>query len=188
MLTVGAFRPEKDHDTLIRAFAKIHASHSDWRLRLVGDGPLRVELERLVQDLKLQNSVRFVGVIRSVEAEYLGAQLFVLPSAYEAFPNVLAEAFAHGLPSVGFADCPGTNQLIQEGVNGILANAGDRVESLATALESLMSSPEMRQTMGAAAVGSVAHYSLHGATDAWEKLLQSVIPRTGPLPAFGSVP
>lgn len=186
LLSVGAFRPEKDHKTLIQAFARIRPTHPDWVLRVVGDGSLRTDLEQLVRDLGVKDCVVFAGVSTSVETEYLNAQLFVLPSLYEAFPNALAEALAHGLPAVGFADCPGTNELIVDGVNGVLAHGDDRVEALAKALESLIDSTETRQRMGSAAAASVASYSLDQVTDSWESLLQTVASKGGQLPGSRS--
>ena len=182
LLSVGAFRPEKDHKTLIQAFARIRSGHPDWVLRLVGDGSLRSELEDLARNLGVQDCVEFAGVSASVETEYLNAQLFVLPSLYEAFPNALAEALAHGLPAAGFADCPGTNELIVDGVNGVLVPGDDRIEALAKGLGSLMGSAETRQRMGSAAAASVASYSLDQVADSWERLLAAVSSKSGPPP------
>ena len=175
LLCVGGLRPEKSHDTLIRAFALVHPRHPDWRLRIVGEGGLRPVLEGLISELGLKASVRLTGATSSVEREYRAAQLFVLPSVYEGFPNCLAEALAHGLAAVGFADCPGTNELIRSGTNGLLVSDPDRVVGLAAALDELMSSPAKRRSMSASAVESVAGYSLDRITDQWEALLHSAI-------------
>jgi glycosyltransferase involved in cell wall biosynthesis len=175
ILTVGSLRPQKDQRTLLHAFANLTRRHTDWRLRIVGEGELRSSLEPLAERLGLQEKVQFAGPTASVEAEYEQAQLFVLPSLYEGFPNSLAEALAHGLPAVGFADCPGTNELIRSGVNGILAEGTDRVDALAAALDPLMASPTRRCELGRAAVASVARYSLESIVDQWEELLRSAV-------------
>lgn len=174
LLCVGGLRPEKNHESLIRAFAMILPEHRDWRLRVVGEGGLRSRLISLIRELDIEPHVQLVGATASVEIEYQRAQLFALPSLYEGFPNALAEALAHGLPVIGFADCPGTNELIRTRTNGILVSERDRVSGLAAALDELMSSPEKRRAMGTAAVDSVADYSLDRITDKWEDLLRSV--------------
>jgi glycosyltransferase involved in cell wall biosynthesis len=183
LLSVGGFRPEKDHRTLLRAFAKISPEHPDWKLRLVGDGALRQPLQSLALRLNVANRVEFAGTTDCVDAEYAAAQLFVLPSRYEAFPNCLAEALAHGLPAVGFADCPGTNHLISDGVNGLLVEGEDRAAALADALHDLLGSSERRLQLAAEAPASVARYSLQSVTGQWENFLESVIARQ-PLQIF----
>jgi glycosyltransferase involved in cell wall biosynthesis len=177
LLCVGGLRPEKSHETLVRAFARVRGRHPDWRLRIVGEGELRPRLAALVRELGLDASVRLAGATASVEQEYRAAQMFALPSSYEGFPNCLAEALSHGLAAVGFADCPGTNELIRTGTNGILVSGPDRVGGLAQALDELMGSPAKRRAMGASAVDSVANYSLDRITDEWEELLRSVASR-----------
>lgn len=174
LLCVGGLRPEKSHETLIRAFALVRPRHPDWRLRIVGEGSLRSHLIALVEELGLGAHVQLAHATTSVEREYQAAQLFALPSVYEGFPNCLAEALAHGVAAVGFADCPGTNELIRTGANGILVSGPDRTGGLAAALDELMSSPEKRRAMGAAAMDSVAEYALDRITDEWEELLRSV--------------
>lgn len=178
LLCVGGLRPEKSHAILIAAFAKL-ADRFDWELRLVGDGPLRGVLEQQSGRLGLGNRIAFTGAVADVSSEYAHADLFVLPSTYESFGLATAEALAAGLPAVGFADCPGTNELIRNGVNGLLVDGPDRVTALADGLELLMASPELRKTMSAAAPASVEQYSLASVVDSWERLIEQVIGRKG---------
>jgi glycosyltransferase involved in cell wall biosynthesis len=178
LLSVGRLFGQKDQRTLIAAFARLAPRHPEWRLRIVGEGELRPDLERQVEDLGLGSRVELPGVIEAISAEYRGAQLFVLPSKYESFGLATAEALAHGLPAVGFADCPGTNELIKHKVNGLLAEGGDRVAALADALDTLMHSEKLRATYGAAGPRSVERFSIAAITDRWEELLRSVRDRT----------
>ena len=171
LLSVGGLRPEKDHGTLLTAFARIAGRFPDWRLRIVGDGPLHLSLSDQIHAIGLGDRVELAGASSSVEKEYCDAQLFVLPSLYEAFPNCVAEALAHGLPAIGFADCPGTNALIIPGVNGDLANGADRATALSHTLERYMSSPSLRKGLGAAAPATIERYSLSAVLDRWEQLL-----------------
>ena len=175
LLSVGGLRPEKNHESLVRAFALARQQHPDWTLRIVGDGKLRSRLMAVAKDLAIERFVELAGATALVDREYQRAQLFALPSIYEGFPNCLAEALAHGLPAIGYADCPGTNELISTGTNGILVTGDDPVAGLAAALREMMSSPEKRRLMGAAAVHSVTGYSIDLITDKWEEVLQSVV-------------
>ncbi len=176
LLTVGRLTNQKDHATLIDAMALIAGQVPDWELRIVGDGELRPRLEAQIAALGLDGRVRLPGSTRDIASEYLAAQLFVLPSRYESFGLVTVEALTHGLPVVGFADCAGTNQLIQPGVNGVLVSGEDRARALAEALAALMTDGQRRLALaqGAKTVMPV-HFSLDAVLDRWETVLREII-------------
>jgi glycosyltransferase involved in cell wall biosynthesis len=176
LLNIARLDLQKDHATLLRAFAHVARAHPDWELRIVGEGPLRQELEKMIRDLDLEGRVHMPGVTSDIEAEYRGADAFVISSRYESFGLVTAEAMSHGLPAVGFADCPGTNELIQDGSTGLLAAAApDRAMSLSRALERLISDPDLRRRLGDAARSAIGQrFSARHVCDLWESLLGSV--------------
>jgi GalNAc-alpha-(1->4)-GalNAc-alpha-(1->3)-diNAcBac-PP-undecaprenol alpha-1,4-N-acetyl-D-galactosaminyltransferase len=184
LLSIGVLRPEKDHRTLLFAFAQITDRFPDWRLKIVGGGPLYDALKQQIRELNL-GRVDLPGATARVEEEYCNAQLFVLPSRYEAFPNCVAEALAHGLPAVGFADCPGTNALIIPGVNGELAHGRDRTAALSIALERLMASASERRRLAAAAPSTVERYSLASVAAQWEDFVLEIASHTGSRSSLG---
>jgi len=172
LLSVGRLDAQKDQATLLRAFSRIFALYPEWDLKIVGDGPLRDSLFAQVVELGLVDRVVLPGVTRDIATEYLGADVFVLPSRYEALGLVTVEAMSCALPVVGFADCSGTNELIEDGVSGYLVEPGeDRAESLALALAQLFADPALRQRMGMAGAHAVARMSsVASIGDRWEKL------------------
>lgn len=172
ILSVGRLSPQKDHKTLIDAYAKLADQFPEWDLRIVGDGNLRSELEAQIKTLKLQERIELVGITQKVSEEYLRAQIFVMPSLYESFGLATAEALAHGLPVVGFADCPGTNELIKHEQNGILVQGANRTACLADGLRRMMDAPDLRRLLGNAGPNSVAEFSKEKVCDRWEVLLQ----------------
>ena len=176
LLCVGRLDAQKDHATLLLAFAQLAPAFPSWQLRLVGDGPLRADLSRQVAALGLQSRVEMPGVTRQIDAEYQRATVFVLSSRYESFGLATAEAMSHGLPVVGFADCPGTNELIASGRTGLLVAPGDdRCSALAAALRSLLADPGLRQRLGAAGRQAIDdRFSNARVCDAWEQLLRKV--------------
>ena len=178
LLAVGRLEAQKDHETLIRAFAALAPRHPDWDLRIVGEGALRPRLEAVARSLGIAGRVALAGVAEDVPAEYLGAQAFCVPSRYESFGLATAEAMSAGLPAVGFADCPGTNELIGDGVNGVLAGSGDRVDALARALEPLLADTALRARLGAAGPDAVRAYAPEAIVDRWEALLREVAAST----------
>lgn len=173
LLNVGRLEGQKDQLTLLQAFALVSGSHPDWDLRIIGDGSLRIILEKSVCELDLEGRVFLPGVTKDIGAEYRAADAFVISSHYEAFGLVTAEAMSHGLPVVGFADCSGTNELIKHEQTGLLVPGGGyRSSSLAAALERLMSNSGLRQQLGDAGRASIADlYSAVHIGDLWEKLL-----------------
>jgi len=173
LLSVGRLSSQKDHKTLIDAFAFLADDFPEWDLRIVGEGELRAELEGKITTLKLQKRIELVGTTQTVSEEYFRAQLFVMPSLYESFGLATAEALAHAIPVLGFADCPGTNELIKHEKNGILVQGADRVACLADGLRRLMSAPNLRQLLGNAGPNSVAEFSNERICNLWEELLKT---------------
>lgn len=177
LLSVGRLEPQKDHRTLVEAFAAIAGDFPEWDLRIVGEGHLRGELETQVVALGVAGRVALPGACAQIDAEYRAADLYVNSSLYESFGLSTAEALAHGVAAVGFADCPGTNDLIRHGANGVLAQGNPRAPALALALAQLMGSDERRASCAAAASASVGRYSLDRIALQWEDLLTRVTQR-----------
>jgi len=103
-LAVARLNPEKGIDLLLRAWA-VSVRSQNSRLRILGDGPLRTELEALATSLGIADSVEFAGFVSDKVPHWTQAGAFVLSSRNEGFPNALCEAMAVGLPCVSF-DCP----------------------------------------------------------------------------------
>ena len=137
---------------------------------------MRAKLEEMVVKLGLTGRVFLPGATKDIAAEYLSAQLFVMSSRYESFGLTTVEALAHGLPVVGFSDCPGTNQLIDTGVNGVLAeSSGKRSASLALALKSVLTDDKLRARLGEQSGRSVDRYRLDSVCDRWEAVFNDVM-------------
>lgn len=175
LLTVGRLDPQKDHLTLIDAFAKIADRLPDWDLRIVGDGNLRLEIQSKVDQLGLSDRVFLPGSTKAIASEYLSAQMYVQSSRYESFGLTIAEALTFGLPAVGFDDCKGTNQLIRPGINGELAaGCSDRSSNLANTLIKLMKDDHLRVRLSEKADDGLDKFRLANVLDHWENLLLEV--------------
>ena len=180
LLNVGRLDPQKDHATLIKAFALLLPSFPNWHLNIFGDGLLRQSLELLVVELGISNQVFLLGNTSSISDEYSKSDIFCLSSIYEGMGLVVIEAQAHGLPVVAFADCPGANELISHRKTGLLAvSSENRHHSLANSLSELMLKPNLRIELGSAARLAFSDYpSISDITDCWELLLN---PLSSPL-------
>jgi glycosyltransferase involved in cell wall biosynthesis len=177
ILSVGRLEPQKDHTTLIDAFASIADRFPDWRVRIVGDGTLRPDLEAAVARHGLDSRVSLPGSTERVDLEYSRAQLVAVPSLFESFGMVTAEAMAVGLPVVGFSDCPGTNELIHHDENGWLVTPGgrgDRARAYAEGLSALLEDAGLRRRLGEAARKSMERLDSQRVVLDWERLLLDV--------------
>jgi len=146
VLFTGQLRRAKGVANLIRGVAQVHDAGRPVRLTIVGDGPQRQRLERLVDRLGIRPLTRFRGRVEDAELhqEYLSNDVLVLPSLLgESFGIVLVEARLHGLQIIA-SDLPGVRELVHE-FNGKAVPPGD-VPALAQALQSIeRPKPEARQ-------------------------------------------
>ncbi len=136
ILTVGRLAKEKDHASLIKAFALL-PKDINAKLVILGEGPLRAELEALVTQLKLDSRVLLPGFMVDPYPWFQSADLFVLSSLWEGFGNVIVEAFECGLPVVS-TNCPsGPAEILDDGKFGKLVPVNDPAALAAAIAESL---------------------------------------------------
>jgi glycosyltransferase involved in cell wall biosynthesis len=173
---VGRLAREKELASLIRAFAAARRGLPNATLVLVGDGPMRSELETLAAGLSLDGAVRFTGRQTGAEVrDWLQASdVFALVSSNEGLPCSLLEAMSVGLPSV-ISDIPANVQLVETEVHGLHVGLGSP-DSIAGALRRLLSDVPLRAHMGAAARQRVlAGYSIDKVMDRYEALFSEAL-------------
>lgn len=132
LITVGTLKPLKDQRTLIAAFA-ILRQQLPAKLLIVGDGPLRGELETQARELGIADDVILLGFVQDPYPYYMAADLFVLTSTAEGFGNVLVEALECGLPVVSTDCAGGPREILDGGRYGRLVPVGDAA-ALASAM------------------------------------------------------
>lgn len=177
VIAVGRLSPEKGFDSLIEAYGSALCSDSSWSLQIWGDGPLHSELTQLVEKLQLRGRVQFCGATTQPWVALAAAQIFVLSSTYEGFPNAMLEAMAVGLPCVAF-DCPsGPRELADGGSAAIIVPAGD-VSQLALALRRLAADREGRRALGERAAAHVRRaFGEQRVIKDWDRLIDELLPR-----------
>lgn len=169
IVTVARFHPVKDHRTLLQAFSRVADVIHDVDLLLVGDGPLRAELEQLVRSLGLADRVRFLGVRDDVADILAIADVFALTSVSEAASITLLEAMASNVPVVVTA-VGGNPEMVRHGIDGLLAPRGDAA-AIAAAIITLLSAPETARALAQSAAERVSsRYTLARTIDRYYSL------------------
>lgn len=171
LLCVGRLGYQKNQLVLVEAFSQLADDFPQWRLVLAGEGEDRENIERQIKKFNLEDKIELLGAVKNVSDLYINAHVLCIPSRWEGFPNVLGEAFAHGLPAVGYEGCGGVRDLIEHGKNGLLAKGNGNTESLYEALRTIMSNDDQRNAMGQYAIQSIHVYAPDKIYDQWENFL-----------------
>jgi glycosyltransferase involved in cell wall biosynthesis len=151
ILSVGRLTEQKNYELLIQAVASLQKKGFNFLLEIVGEGILRAELEKQIQEEKLEKLISLPGHLphEQVLGLYEKADIFVSTSRWEGSPNVVLEALSYGLPVVA-TRVGGVSDIIKDGVQGLLVSSGDK-EELESALERLLKDGELREKLGTAA-------------------------------------
>jgi glycosyltransferase involved in cell wall biosynthesis len=144
--SVGNLHPKKNHHLLLEALGVMAKMGHRPLVFMVGQGPLRRELEEYSHNLGVQHQVRFVGSVSHVVDYLYAADAFVLPSSTEGVSNALLEAMSVGVPAVG-SDISGNRELIEDSVHGFLV-APDDAHALAINLIKLLHDRERARWLG----------------------------------------
>jgi glycosyltransferase involved in cell wall biosynthesis len=170
----------KGIDVLLHAWGRVMHTPAEFlvdlkpRLRLVGDGLLRLQLERIVAELGLQDSVEFLGLRTDIVDLLQHSWGFVLPSRWEGLSNALLEAMACGLPCVA-TRVSGSEDIIADGINGLLVEPEEPVE-MAQALCRILADADFAHRIGQAGRSTaVRDYQLLHFAQRFQELYQRLL-------------
>ncbi len=175
LIYMGRLSYEKSVDKAIEAFVKARVHEPSLILVIVGDGPERKALEDLTYKLGVSSCVIFTGVLRGHELAYRlqTCDVFITASTSENMPLSVLEAMACGLPVVAVSE-KGLNEIVDEGVTGLLSPAGS-VEAMADNIVEVFSHPELLDRMGSHARTRVLKYSHDKVTDSLENIYRRLL-------------
>lgn len=174
VLSVGHINTQKRRDLLIHAWHYVQIRHPDWKLYIVGDGPLKEQLEAMIDNFNLTDSVQIFPPTDSIHLFYEQASVFVLSSELEMLPLVVLEAKSYGLPCVAFNIAPGPVEQINHNEDGFLVDFGD-CRSMGECINKLIENPDLRISMGVRGRKDVIkRYSPNVVEKLWEQLLNEI--------------
>jgi len=169
---LGRLSQEKGVDLLIDAWSLVADRHPQWRLRVVGDGPMAGELREQAVTLAGAERIEWIEPTSDPAAQLMASELVVLPSRTEGLPLVLAEAQACGVPVVATDCSSGVRQLV--GTWGRLAPREDS-RALARVLDEAMSDGDWRREAGRRGRAEMDRYRLDTVLDEWDLLIDEVL-------------
>ena len=174
-LAVGRLDEAKDYPNLLHAFSELSNINPNARLIVAGDGPLKSDLESLMQHLGIEERVSLLGLRQDMPALYVASDAFVLSSAWEGMPNVVLEAMASSTPVVA-TSVGAVPEMIADGESGLIVPPRDP-EALAEAMEHMMALSHIRrQAVGAAGYARVlSDFSRESVIDKWEDLFEQLL-------------
>lgn len=175
VLWAGRFEESKRADVLIDAFARIAGTVPDWDVVLLGDGPARSSAIALARHHGLEGRIHLPGFAGNLADWYRRADVFVMTSSYEGFPNALLEAMAQGLPSIAFDVLTGPAELGAGGRRLLLLPDHDHVDTLTAALAALLPNEARRRGLGLAARETATDYSYDRVMAMWDDLFAACI-------------
>jgi glycosyltransferase involved in cell wall biosynthesis len=170
-IAMGRLDPAKGFDVLLQAFALVLQTCPAWSLHIIGEGLERSRLEALAGRLGIQDKLQLPGRIQEPHPRLCQADLFILSSRVEGFPNALCEAMACGLPVIATECTDSIRTILEDGQAGQIVPPEDPV-ALAQAMVALMQDPERRKDMGERARRSVSRFQGNTVIEAWERLLE----------------
>ena len=147
---MARLHPQKQLDTLIRAFARVLRTHDDAFLVIIGEGPERRELQRLIDELGAAPHIALAGARDNPADEMAAADLVVLSSTWEGVPLAIAEAMQLGRPVVMTAVGSIGSQMMLDGRGGTAVAVGDET-AFASAIEQYLRDPAAAERAGVAA-------------------------------------
>ena len=173
ILTVGSLGGRKNQQAVVRAFASL-SGIDEWSLDIVGEGPEKANLERLVSELGVADRVNLLGQRSDVGILMMKSRVFAFASLSEGFPNALAEALAAGCACVSY-DCPtGPSDLIEHGYNGLLVPNDDEA-AFAQQLERLVADEALQVRLSRQARKEIERFSEDRVLEQFDRLIAETL-------------
>lgn len=177
---MGRLSYEKGFDRLIDAFSELAEEFPQWKLRILGEGPLRESLQATIDERGLQEKIELTGWVADPELYLDQGELFVLSSRYEGFPNALLQAMSRGLACIS-TDCEsGPAEIAQEGLHLSIVQTKKISElspsnQLALMMREFMNHERLRKEASINSLQVTERFSVSRFFQAWDELIQKAI-------------
>jgi len=177
LLAVGRLDAQKGFADLIAAYTSLRGKLDGWKLVILGEGDQRVELEALIAAAGLAEQVLLPGWAGNIADWYTRAELFVLSSHIEGFPNALLEAMSYGVACVSYDCATGPAEIIRDGIDGRLVALAAGADGLAAAINELAEDEATRTQFATQAVLVRQRFAPEKILLEWDRLLRATAQR-----------
>lgn len=176
IISIGRLHEVKDFDTLIDVYNLVCKTNSNWKLKIIGDGKERKNIEKKISEYKLEDRIILTGKLSESEIieNLKDSSIFVLTSKSESFSLVLCEAMSYGIPCVSFDIDVGPREIIEDNKSGFLIK--DRnVYEMAEKINQLINNDELRSKFSEESKKISEKFFSNNIITNWEKLFNSQI-------------
>lgn len=169
VLTVGRLDYIKGFDLLIESWTDIIKQYPNWKLKIVGSGEEKLNLENKIKELSLEKYIEMIPQQQDVKSLYLSSSMYIMSSREEGMPMVVVEAMECGLPIVAFKNV-GSLFLVKDNKNGLLCDIGD-TKQLSTNIKYLIENKDLRKQMGIISKKLVREFYIDNLVSKWDPIL-----------------
>src|SRR5690606_24551320 len=149
-------------------------NHKGWELWIAGNGPEHDKLKKLINELKIGEQVKLLGLVKDTPTLYNTSKIFSFSSTFEGFPNALIEAMHFGLACVSTYCATGPAELIKNGENGFLVPMND-VKTMSEKLTILMENSSKLEEFGEKGMLAVQQYKEENVAKQWKAIVERLI-------------
>ena len=171
IIMLARLMPQKRIDLMIDVWARLAKDFPEWKVKVLGEGILRPQLEEKIRALGLQESFLLPGEVKDVTEELQASDILCLTSEYEGFGIVLIEAMAKGVPVIAF-EYIGVHDIINDGMDGFIVSFGD-VDGYAEKLKQLMTDKGLYKRLATEALISVHKFDKEKVMKKWDMLFNN---------------
>lgn len=173
VIAVGRLTEQKQFNVLIDIWRDISFENPNWKLKIIGDGPKKKELNNQIKQYNLEKKIILQEFNEEIEKEYSKSDILVMTSKYEGFGLVLVEAQSCGLPVVAF-DCPtGPKSIINNNEDGFLIE-NMNLEQFTSKLNILIKDSKLREEMSKKAIKNSKRFNIETITKKWIELFENL--------------
>ena len=173
-LFAGRFSFQKKVVQLVSAFSEHLQNYPNSKLRIYGSGEKKLEIQNTISARGIQNNVQIFAPEKNILNVFRTGDCICVPSIWEGFPNVLAEALSFGIPGIGFSNCDGVSDLLEDNVNGWLEFDDGNNDSLVQLLNRAAYDLSRNHLMALNCKNSVSKYSQIEISNMWNDLIEFV--------------
>ncbi|WP_373033576.1 glycosyltransferase family 4 protein [Sulfurovum sp.] len=165
----------KGFDNLLKLFSNVVTAYPDWKLKIAGSGEEgKKYLMQLANELNIQDNVEFLGFCPNIDEVMQQSSIFVLSSRYEGFGMVLVEAMSQGCPCISFDCTAGPNEIIRNGVDGILVE-DQNMQQMECEIIRLIEDDKLCKELALNAIKNIQRFSVQKIADKWIELINKVV-------------